>query len=135
MDVSTLAVADTAIIHLKDAAGELLYDGGEPVAIEIYGPGSKAFGVVEARQSARAIKRYQENDQQLSVPPYEERLKEAAEDLAAITVSFRRLSCGELTGTALFEAVYANPKLGYITRQVQKALADWGKFKAGSAPA
>jgi hypothetical protein len=135
MDITTQAVADTATIHVKNAAGEMLYDGDKPVQIVIYGPGSKQFGVVEARQSARAIKRMQDNDGKITAAPYEERVKEQAEDLAAITVRFENLSYGDgdKQGAELFEAVYGDPKLGFIAKQVSKVVADWGNFTQKSA--
>lgn len=103
-DISTQAVQDTATIHIKNAAGEPLYadpDRTKPVQIVIYGPGSKAFGAVEARQSARALKRMQDNDGKITAATSEERIKETAEDLAAITVRFENFvypPAGEATG-------------------------------------
>lgn len=138
-DITTQAVTDTATIHVKNAAGELLYADAErklPVEIVIYGPGSDAYGIVEARQSARTVKRMQENDGQFTAAPHEERVREAAEDLATLTVEFRNFAyppAGDARGAKLFEAVYADQKLGFITRQVSKAVNDWGKFKAVSA--
>lgn len=139
-DITSQAVADTASIHLKNAAGELLYadgDAGEkPVRIVIYGPGSRAYGVVESRQSARALKRMQDNDGKITAASAEERVKETAEDLAALTVRFENFAyppAGDAQGAELFEAVYRDQKLGFIARQVTKHLADWGNFKPGSA--
>lgn len=137
-DITTQAVDDTAVIHVKNAAGELLYADAErtkPVQIIIYGPGSKAFGLVEARQSARAVKRMQDNDGKITVAPFEERQRETAEDLAAITVRFENLSyppAGKAEGVELFTALYADPKLGFIAKQVSKFVGDWGNFKAAS---
>jgi len=138
-DISTEAVVETATIHVKNAAGELLYADTErkkPVQIVIYGPGSDAFGIVEARQTARTVKRMQDNDGKISVGPFEERRAEAAEDLAALTVAFSNFAYSkapDAQGAALFAAVYRDPKLGFIAKQVQQTVADWGKFKAGSA--
>jgi hypothetical protein len=139
-DITTQAVDDTAAIHLKNAAGEPLYADGDarakPVRIVVYGPGSKAFGAVETRQSARALKRMQDNDGKITAPTAEERVKETAEDLAALTVRFENFTyspAGDAQGAELFEAVYRDQKLGFIARQVTKHLADWGNFKPGSA--
>jgi hypothetical protein len=132
MDVSNLQVADTATIHVKSAAGEPLYDGDKPVTIVVYGPGSRAFATVESRQTSRALKRMNDNEGKITAATAEERLKETAEDLATITVSMD-LTKDKLTGAELFEAVYGDPKLGYIAKQVTKYLADWGNFKIGSA--
>jgi hypothetical protein len=131
MDVSTLQVADTAIIHVKSASGEPLYDGDKPINIVVYGPGSRAYATVESRQTARALKRMNDNDGKVTGATAEERLKETAEDLATITVSMD-LTSGKLTGQELFLAVYGDPKLGFIAKQVTKHLADWGNFKVGS---
>lgn len=132
MDVSSLKVASSAAIHVKGADGEPLYDGDKPVRIIVHGRGSRAFSTVESRQTARAVKRMNENDGKVTVGTAEERRAETAEDLAAVTIEFDGLEDGDKKGTALFESVYANPELGFITAQVTKFLADWGNFKAGS---
>lgn len=136
MDITTTAVVDTAAIHLRDANGQYLFDGDKPVRIHVYGPGSKAFAAIEARQSQRALKRMQDNDGKMTLAPPEQRAKEDAEDLAAITVSFENLTyppAADMQGADLFEALYADPKLGFIGKQVSKFVADWGNFKPGSA--
>jgi hypothetical protein len=132
MDASTLKAADTGVIHVKNAAGEPLYEDEKPVRIIVHGPGSRAYATVESRQSARAVKRMNDNDGKFTTSTAEERLAETAEDLATVTVSFDNLSYGDLTGTELFAAVYSEPQLGFITKQVTKHLADWGNFRPGS---
>jgi hypothetical protein len=140
-DITTQSVQDTATIHIKNAAGEPLYADAErtkPVQIVIYGPGSKAFGAAEARQSARAVKRMNDNELKLSTQTHEEKLKETAEDLASVTVSFVNFAYPPAKGAEgreLFEAVYRDPKLGFIVKQLNKAVADWGNFTPGSAAA
>lgn len=136
MDITKLAVSNTAAIHLKSADGELLYDGEKAVRIVFYGPGSREYGVVESRQSARAIKRMNDNDSKITAAPYEERIAETAQDLAAITVRLENLDYPPAQGkegVELFEALYRDPTLGFIVKQVVKAVADWGNFKPGSA--
>ena len=136
MDITTQAVSDTATIHVKNAAGEPLYDGDKPVRIVIYGPGSKAFAAVESRQSARALKRMQDNDGRFTAATPEERLEQTAEDLAAITVRLESLTyppAGDADGAELFTALYRDKSLGFIARQVSKFVSDWGNFTPGSA--
>ncbi len=139
LNIAALAVVATAPLHLKNAAGELLYADAErklPVRIHLYSPGSDAFAAVESRQSARAVKRMQENDGKVTVAPHEQRLTEAAEDLASITASFENFDyepAGGVSGEPLFRAVYGDQKLGFITRQVTKFVADWGNFSGSSA--
>lgn len=132
MDVSTLKAVDTSRIHVKNAAGEPLYDGEKPVAIVVHGPGSRVYGTIESRQSSRALKRMNENEGKITAATAEERVAETAEDLADLTISFEGLSSGDLQGKELFHAVYSDPALGFITKQVSKHLADWGNFKPGS---
>lgn len=135
MDITTQAVVETAAIHIKGADGEYLYDNGKPVRIHIFGPGTEQASMVEARQSARAVKRLADNDGKISLPPPEERAAEEAEDLADITASFENLTyppAGDAQGKPLFRALYADKKLGFIARQISRAHADWGKFKPGS---
>ena len=134
-DIASQSAADTAPIHLKGLDGEHLYDNGKPVRIVIYGPGSKQFAAVEDRQTNRALKRMQDNDGKIAVAPPEQREREAAEDLAAITVRFENFDyspAADKPDAEKFMALYMDRKLGYITKQVQKAVADWGNFKGGS---
>ncbi len=131
MDITKHKAAETAALHLKDADGELMYDDAartKPVRIILHSPGSKAFGVVEARQSARVLKRMNENDGKIAIATHEERIAETAEDLAATTVAFENREyppAGEKQGSDLFAALYADRSLGFIVKQVTKFLADW----------
>lgn len=134
-DITQQAAADTTAIHVKGRDGEHLYDDAEktlPVRIVIYGPGSKPYATVEARQTNRSLKRMQDNDGKPTVASPEQRLIEQAEDLADITVAFENLGyppAGALQGKELFQALYADPKLGFIPQQILKAVRDWGNFK------
>jgi hypothetical protein len=135
-DITTQAVQDTAAIHLKGADGEHLYADGKPVRIHIYGPGSKQFAAIEARQTSRAVKRMQDNDGKVSVASPDQRAAEQAEDLAELTVSLENFTyppAGDAQGKDLFKALYADTKLGFIPQQITKAVKDWGNFKPGSA--
>lgn len=133
MDASTLKVADTAAIHVKDSAGEPLYDGDKPVRIVLHGPGTRAYAAMDSRQTARQLKRYNDNEGKITAPTTEERRRETAEDLATVTISFENLTYGDKVGPELFQAVYSDPALGFIVPQVQKALKDWSVFQGKSA--
>jgi len=144
LNIASLAVAATTALHLKNPAGELLFADDErtlPVRILVHGPGSKAYGVVESRQSARALKRMQDNDGKITAATPEERIAETAEDLAAITAGFENFeyqpdgAADPVTGEDLYRAVYANQGLGFITKQVAKFVGDWGNFSAASKAA
>ena len=133
-DITTQAVADTAAIHLKSASGEPLYADTErtkPVQIILHSPSSKAYAAVETAQSARAVKRLKANDGEMTATTAEERIQQTAEDLAALTVRFENLTyppAGDAQGVDLFKALYADPKLGFIPKQVSKFITDWSNF-------
>ncbi len=133
MDATTLKAAATGAIHVKNASGEPLFDGDKPVRIIVHSPGSRAFGTVKSRQTARALKRMNENEGKITAPTADEARLEVAEDLALVTIAFENLTYGDKVGAELFEAFYADPELGYITNQVTKHLADWGNFRPGSS--
>lgn len=139
MDITTQSVTPTAPIHLKGADGELLYSNGDtskPVRVIVYGPGSDQFAAIEAKQTSRVLKRMADNDGKPSAVAPEVRIRERAEDLAAVTVGFENFSyppAGDKQGADLFQAFYADPKLGYMAQQVMKSVQDWGNFKPGSA--
>ncbi len=133
-DITSQAVTDTAALHLKSASGEPLYADAErtkPVQIILHSPGSKAFSAVETAQSARAVKRLKANDGEITATTAEERLQQTSEDLAALTVRFENFAyppAGDAQGADLFKAVYADPKLGFIAKQVSKFIVDWSNF-------
>ena len=141
-NIASLAVAATAALHVKGPTGEPLYAdeaGKLPVLIHLHGPGSRAFGAVESRQSARALKRMQDNDGKITAATQEERVSETAEDLAALTARFENFDYqpegAALTGQDMFRAAYADQGIGFITKQVAKFVSDWGNFKAASKAA
>ncbi|KAK0359249.1 hypothetical protein LTR94_032067, partial [Friedmanniomyces endolithicus] len=64
-DITQQAAADTTAIHIKGLDGVHLYadaDKTQKVQIVIFGPGSKPYAAVEARQTNRSLKRMQDND-------------------------------------------------------------------------
>lgn len=140
-NIAVLAVAATGVIHVKDANGEPAYADAErklPLRIHLHSPGTEIAGVVESRQSARVIKRMQDNDGKMTAATPEERRAEVAADLATLTKSFENFGYGDGSlgdGEALFRALYADPGLGFITRQVTKHFGDWGNFSNGSTTA
>ena len=133
MKIATLAVVATAFCHLKGPDGTFLYEDGKPVGIDLFGPGSPEYARIEERQSARTIKRMQDNDNKVAHVPVEQRRTESSEDLADLTSGFRQIEHDgadgtPLSGRALHVAVYSDPALGWIKEQVVKFVGDWGKF-------
>lgn len=137
MDILTQAIADTATLHLKGADGQPLYSGEgaekKPVCVVLHSPGSEAYGQIETKQTARFLKRMDDNDGKRVAMSPEERLAQSAEDMADATVEFQNLEYQGKTGRALLLAVYGDRRLGFITNQVAKYMADWGNFKGAPA--
>lgn len=140
-NIAALAVAATAAIHIKSPSGEPLYADEKrelPIRIHVHGPGSEVAGIIESRQSSRALKRMQDNDGKITAASREERIAETSQDLASLTAHFENFdyqpdgATESLVGEALFRAVYADQSLGFITKQVAKFFGDWGNFTAAS---
>jgi hypothetical protein len=132
MDIKKYSVAPTSRLHLRDANDELMYsDDGKPMAVNLYGPGSKQYAKAQAAQNNRMIdklKRKGKSDQTA-----EQRASEAAEFLADCTESFENVEYDTLTGNALSIAVYSDVAVGFIADQVAKHIGDWANFTKPSS--
>jgi hypothetical protein len=124
-NVADFEAADTAVLEVQNKKddGPLLVNG-QPVQIVVYSPGSAEYVRAEAKssQAAQARTFAALRGKPVKETPEEARQK-AAEKLAACT---KELVNFPVEGGAF--AVYNNPKLGYITAQVEKFLSDWGNF-------
>ncbi len=137
-DITSLAVSETSTLHLKDAAGNLIFappaeEGGEkrPVTVTVYGPGSAEHAKAVAKRSNRNIARLRKKGSvELSA---DDVAAEGAEFLAAITVRFDNLDYKGLTDHEMHKALYADRKLGFIADQVNEHIGDWENFTGGSA--
>ena len=131
-DIKSLAIAVTAAMTVRTAAGETQLDAaGNPLTITLFGPGSKRFQkakhAAEERNNTRVLSRMQgkADSNKLSA---DEKLAENAEFLAACTVSFNGFGCGDLTGHELFKAVYADIEIGHIAEDANKFLGERANF-------
>lgn len=132
MDIKQFAVDETGVVELLDANDEpLVGDDGQRMTITVYGPGSKTFARAQAAQGNRMLDRLKRKGKaDLSA---DERAKEQAEHLAALTKEFSpNIEYDGLTGEALHKAVYSDVSIGFIAEQVAKHLSDWSNFRAGS---
>ncbi len=127
MDIRKYAVEPTSKLHLRDANDELMFtDEGKPVAVNLYGPGSKQYARAQAAQNNRLLdklKRKGKSDQTA-----EQRAAESSEFLADCTESFENLEYDNLAGRELFMAVYADVSIGFVADQVAKYISDWSNF-------
>ena len=127
-DVSAFEIKDAATLSVQNVRGddELLYDG-KPVTIELYSPGSKQ-GVRAlhraGQQSALRVKNIVNG--KISKTAAEDADREQVEKLVGFTAAINNFP---IPGGA--EALYANPKLGYIRKQVEAFLADEANFAKG----
>ena len=125
--------AETAVLDVLGPTGDPLLYNGQPVRIELYGPGSRQGVEAQAKmeQASQSIamsmavaagKGWQPKD-----TPDEMRALQVKK-LAAFTKSLINFP---VPGGA--QAIYENPQLGYITRQVERFQADWANFPTGSS--
>lgn len=132
MDIKKFAVEETGVVELVGASDEpLIGDDGQRMTITVFGPGSKTFARAQAAQGNRMLDRLKRKGKaDLSA---EERAKEQAEHLAALTKEFSsNIEYDGLSGEALHKAVYSDVSIGFIAEQVAKHLGDWANFRGGS---
>jgi hypothetical protein len=123
-DLSQFETLDTAILTVQTPKGDDLLVGGEKVTITLYGEGSKQYvnakykldNAMQTRSVAMLRGKTNKN-------AAEEQAQLRAEFLAAVTASIENFP---IEGGAL--ALYNNPKLSYITAQVEKFLGETENF-------
>lgn len=147
MDIRKIAVEPTTVLHLRDAADNLLYekkadpadpsklidDLDKPVTITLHGPGSKAYAKAAAARHNRSVatlKRKGKVDQSA-----EQIAADNAEFFTDCTAAMTNIELDGLQGEALYKAVYKEESLGFIVEQVNKHLSDWANFTNGSSTA
>lgn len=125
-DLSSYEAADTGVMHVRNPGGALMYVDGKPFTITLYGPGSVQYVKAQARmdstQATRTIALVR--GQPAKEDDIELMRAEKAEKLAACTHSIQNFPVEA-------RALYANPKLRYITEQVEKFIEDWANFMGG----
>ena len=128
-DLSAFEVTDTATLDVLGLDQEPLLYRGQPVRITVHGPGSAAYVRAESRAAqasqTRALAALRGKPGKTDL---DEQRQQTAEKLAAVTAGIENFP---VPGGAL--ALYGNPKLGYITAQVERFLSDWANFKPASA--
>lgn len=135
MDIRKFAVEPIGRLHLCDASGEPMYADDEktrPIAVNLYGPGSKQHARAQAAQQNRMLdqlKRKGKTEQSA-----EQKAADAAEFLAACTESFENMDYDGITGLteALARSVYADKSIGFIADQAAQFIGDWANFTKAS---
>ncbi len=134
MDIKKFAVTPTGRLHLRDASDELMYaddDQSKPIAVNVYGPGSKQYAKAQAAQQNRMIDKLKRKGK--TEQTAEQIAAEKADFLTDCTASFENMEYDALTGEALARAVYSDISIGFIADQVGKFIGDWSSFTKGSA--
>lgn len=123
-DLSLFETVDTAKLTVQNPKGDDLLVNGEPVVITLYGQGSKQYVNAKYKfDNASQTRSIAMLRGKVSKNAAEEQSQLQAEFLAACTASIDNFP---IPGGAL--ALYSNPKLAYITAQVDKFLGDTENF-------
>jgi len=134
MDIKNFAVEPTSRLHLRDAGDELMYADADktlPIAVNLYGPGSKQYARAQAAQNNRLVDKLRRKGKMEQSA--EQLAAEKAEFLAGCTHGWENMEYDALQDDALSLAVYADLSIGFIADQVAKHLGDWSNFTRGSA--
>lgn len=139
MDLRSIKPAESAFLHLRDTSEALLHalddkgneDKSKPVGITLYGPGSKPYAKANAARQARLLDKVRRKGKVQQTPA--EIAAENAEFLTAVTAGFHHIERDELSGEALYRAVYEDQEIGFIADQANTFVGDWSNFTIGSA--
>ena len=130
-NIKTLAIALTADMPVRNAAGEAQFDEtGAPLTITLHSPGSKPYQqakhAAEVCNNNRVFARMQgTGDEKQSA---DDKLAEQAKFLAACTTSFNGFGIEGLAGYVLFKTVYSDIEIGHIAEDASKFLASRANF-------
>lgn len=130
-DVSKYEIEEFAPLTIQNARGDddLLGNDGKPVVFELYSAGSKLGVRALHKAGQQAQLRLQGMMRgKVSKTAAEEADREQVEKLTAFTKSI------SANFPVAPDAVYSNPKLGYIRRQVEAHIGDDGNFSKASTP-
>ena len=132
MDLKKFEMQETGFLHLKDAAGELMYADGadgepdlsKPMRIEAYGPGSKEFSRAQSVRNGKQLRRLREKGKADGTAA--EMRQDQIDFLAACTKGFENFE-GEP------KDVYGNQKVSFIRDQFSEYLNETENFKPASS--
>ena len=121
-DIAQFEASDTAVLDVLLPNGQPMFHNGQPVQIELYGPGSeqdfKAQVEIDRVNSERMMQTLRGKTAKDEVA---ERRAAQIKKLAAVTKEVRNFPVPAAE-------IYGNTKLGYITNQVLKFQGDWSNF-------
>lgn len=128
-DLSAFEAAEVGILEVQTAAGDPMMYAGQPVKIHLFGPGSAEFVRITAKLDAAAQAR--------TFAALRGKGKKGDSDEQRADQIAKLVACTKLVENFPIpggpKAIYENPRLGYITGQVQRFLDDWANFPPQSA--
>lgn len=131
MNIKKFAVEPTKRLHLRDASDQLMYADEEktlPMAVNIYGPGSKQYAKAKNNQSVRITEKYNRNGKIKNLTAEQTR-NEVAEFLKDCVESWENVEYEKITEKdALSMAIFMDTEIGFIADQIDKELKEWGNF-------
>jgi hypothetical protein len=128
-DLSAYEAAEVGILSVETPSGEPMLHAGQPVRFHLYGPGSSQAVSITAKLDAAAQARtFAALRGKANKGAADEQKADQVTKLVACT---REVENFPVPGGA--RAIYENPRLGYITSQVQRFLDDWANFPPQSA--
>lgn len=128
-DLSAYEAAEVGVLAIETPTGEPMLHAGRPVRIHLYGPGSAEFvritAKLDAASQARTFAALRGKGSKNAAD------EQKADQVTKLVACTREIENFPIPGGA--RAVYENPRLGYITAQVQRFLEDWANFPPQSA--
>ena len=132
MDLTTLAARDTATITLRNPATDTDLEGA---TVTLYGPGTAQYQAALATQQQTQLSRMMAAGKAAKQPGVEQLARERAAMLAACTASISGWDYKGGTDAAALRTAYADPSIGWVADQVDRALKDWTNFLPSSTTA
>jgi hypothetical protein len=133
MDIKRFAVQPTSKLHLRDASDNLMYaDDAQtlPIAVNLYGPGSKQYAKAQTKQANNLMDKYKRKGK--AEQTAEQRVAENADFLSDLVASWENLEYDQLTGRDLSVAVFSDQSIGFISDQISKFVSEWSNFTQNS---
>ena len=128
-DVRKFALEQTAVIHIRDGADNLMYadkEEAKPMQIHVYGPGTKAYAAAEKRNTDRMMENLRRKGKAADAAEMR------VDFLSAITKSFENIDYDALKDEALHRAVYSDTSIRFIADQVNAYVGDTVNFTKNS---
>ena len=136
-DITAFTPSDETFLHLKTPTDEepifVTIEGRkEPVGITYHAPGSEPYEAAVAKRTNRSLVR---SKKKLDLTADLLRA-DSVFFLTEITKSFDHLAyppANGAEGDALFKALYADRKFGWVIEQANTHLGDWSSFTKAAA--